>query len=106
MTGSEQSSPGRSCSLLESGLALLLRISSPGPLHIGLHLLRSESAIFVGVHSFEDPLVSRMKFLHEMVPSPSLSIRLKMRRIMMGVAGIWEIAEYKGDSRIAFAILT
>jgi hypothetical protein len=44
-------------------VALLPRNRSPGSLHKGLHLLRSELAIFVGVHSFEDPLVSRLKFL-------------------------------------------
>ena len=46
-----------------SGLALLPRTRSPGSLHEGLHLLRSKSAIFVGVHPLEDSLVSRLKFL-------------------------------------------
>jgi hypothetical protein len=41
----------------------LLRNRSPGSLHEGLDLLQGEATIFVGIHGFEDPLVSRLKLL-------------------------------------------
>jgi hypothetical protein len=63
--------------------ALLPRDRSPGSLHEGLDLVQGEAAIFVRVHSFEDPLVSRLNSCKEMVPSPSLSIKLNIIRIIM-----------------------
>jgi hypothetical protein len=43
--------------------SLLPRNRSPSSLHEGLDLVQGEAAIFVGVHSLEDPLVSRLKLL-------------------------------------------
>ena len=44
-------------------VALLLRNRSPGPLHEGQYFFQSEAAIFIGVHSFENAFVSRLKLL-------------------------------------------
>jgi hypothetical protein len=52
--------------------------------HEILHFLHGNKAIFVGIHSVEDWLVSRLKLLHESFPSPSASIRLKIIRIIKG----------------------
>ena len=49
--------------------------------HEGTDLLDREGAIFVGIHRIEDFFVSSLKFLNETVPSPSLSMRAKIKRI-------------------------
>ena len=69
------------------GDRLLRRNRSPGPLHERLHLLLGKPAIFVAIHRLENPFVSRLKLrAMGLVPSPSLSIRLKIMRIMNGGA--------------------
>ena len=44
-------------------VSMLLWSRFTHPWHEGLHLLQSESAIFVGIHRLEDFFVSGLKFL-------------------------------------------
>src|SRR6476661_4918896 len=42
---------------------MFLRSRFTGPAHEGLYLLKSKSAVFVGIHRLEDFFVSGLKFL-------------------------------------------